>query len=492
LSIKHTADYAPLISAIADADVERVGDATRELLRRGATPGYIAGHIGVLAARGDTDGHALATLAAAERIASWASLAAVAQDPDNRDARHLAALLPLVQALYALAPAVARAQGMPELELPEPIFPAELPEGETIQGVMNDAVARADVARFAQALHGLYATGVDYRAMLSHIYVTLRLRYPADGHPYTCTLRGSQILDKAEWGDRAPDVFAWLCPLIITTQPNEPFVATVRAFVSAPEHDLSGLRTRLAPPNDALAGPALRRQVLEGDAGSVCQAVYQALMGGASPRAVAMAVALSAAQRLLRVPAEAHAGLLGDLHRLLTAYVAYNAATQIQDVGLLPLLFTVAAAVNAQRVDEPHSEEGNLAALAGTERRTAALVGGLIAPVLLRTIDQQVAAGEESAAVSTARRYIQLGHPAHLLAGAIGMAVAREDVMGNLERAHAVQAVEAACSLYLALSQSQQATDGLTLLQAAIRIAAALRGGHSVADALGCEIAVGR
>lgn|GEM_PF-368452 len=484
MSIKHTANYTPLIGAIADAHIERIGVVTLDLLRQGLTPGNIAGRIGVFAARGDREGHALATLAAAERIASWTSLVAVMREPDDLDARHRAALLPLVQALYALSPAVARARREPKPELPEPIFPGELPEGETMQGVMNDAIARGDVTQFARALHGFYATGTDYRATLTHIYVALRLRYPEEGHHYTFTLRGSQILDKAEWGDRAPDVFAWLCPLIVTAEPDAPFVEMVRAFVAAPEHDLRRVRTRLAPPNDALAGPALRQQVLEGDTVAVCEAVYQALIGGASPKAVAMAVALAAAQRLLQVPPESGAGLLSELHRLLTAYVAYVAATQIQDIEFLPLLFTAAAAVNARSTAAWRREGEDLRGVVGVERRAPALVGGLIAPILLQTIDQQIVAGDESAAMSTARRYIQLGHPAHLLAGAIGAAVAQDDVAGSLDRAHVVQAVEAACSLYLALPQSQQATDGLTLLQAAIRVASALRGGHTVVDTL--------
>jgi len=490
LSIKHTANYTPLITAIADAHIERIATATLDLLRQGATPANIVGRIGVLAARGDTEGHPLATLAAAERIANWASLAAVVREPDNMDARHVAALLPLAQAFYALAPAVATARALSRPQLPEPLYPAELQEGETVQGVMDEAMARADASQFARMLHGLYATGTDYRAMLTYIYGALRTRYPEGGHPYAFTLRGSQILDAAEWGDRAPDIFAWLCPLIVNTQPDAPFVATVRAFVAAPEHNLSSLRTRLAAPNDALAGPDLRRQILEGETATVCEAVYRALVEGASPKAVAMAIALAAAQRLLLVPVEARSGLVYELHGLLAAHVAYVVVSQMQDIALLPLLFTAAAAVNARGADATTAAGETLAAVAGMQRKPTALVGGLIAPILLQTIDQQIVAGEEHAAASTARRYVQLGHPVRMLAGAIGAAVMHDDVAGDGDRYHAIQAVEAACSLYLALPLAQQSGDGLMLLQAAIHIATALRGGHAVADALGRGLAL--
>src|SRR6266404_6440487 len=127
------------ISALVDATV--AGDSDR-----------------IIAARGDSDGHTILTLAAASMICRWFTALShtLREDPVN----HTRALPLLVQALAAAAPAV-RAGEAAQVHYPEPLFPSGLPEGETVNSMMHKAIFANDANMFERLLFGLYGTGAD-------------------------------------------------------------------------------------------------------------------------------------------------------------------------------------------------------------------------------------------------------------------------------------------------------------------------------------------
>src|SRR5258707_15893386 len=80
--------------------------------------------------------------------------------------------------------------------------------------------------------------------------------------------------------------------------------------------------------------------------------------------------------------------------------------------------------------------------------RSPILGGGLIAPALLDTLREQLDAQDLAGALSTARRYIQLGHDARSMFAVIGLAAAQADAAAD--QGHTLQIVQAAGEEYLA------------------------------------------
>ena len=60
-------------------------------------------------------------------------------------------------------------------------------------------------------LLGYYATGTDYRNILTAIYAALDLRYPEGGKPLSFAVAGSRVLDMADWGDRTSGLHLLVC-----------------------------------------------------------------------------------------------------------------------------------------------------------------------------------------------------------------------------------------------------------------------------------------
>lgn len=477
MSVKYTTNFEPLIEAVASTQLDRIAQETVHLLRQSVPPFFIIGHAGVPAAWGDTNGHLLSALAAGGHIADWTRSIPASAEEDHADSRRLVAALPLTAALAVAAPAI-QAGERAKHDLPEPLFPANITHPEGMSGALREAVQSGDVTRTERLLLGYYGTGTDYRAFLTNVYHSIIEHYTGDGHILIFIHRASQVLDMAGWGNKLPPFIHWLAPLLTSRQPEPPFIAEINAFLSNPAHDLKPLRTRLTPANNTAAGAELRQAVLQGSLGEACAAVFAALTDGAQPQAVGSVIALAAAQRFLSAP-ESDAEVAA--HTLLVASAARTVVSQIQDIKVLPILFIAAAAVNTLR--EAAQVEAPKAG-AGSGRITAAgsLAGGILAPVMLRSLERLLESSDEPGAQASIRRYLQLGHPPRGLAATLAIAASQGDATSDT--GHMLLLAQAAAEEYLALPAHLQGSEGEALLFAGVRAAVLRPQGTAILDAI--------
>jgi hypothetical protein len=461
VSVKHTTDYEPLIDAVASQEVDQIAQEVVHLLRRNVSPFFIIGHAGVPAAWGDSEGHPLCGLAAGGHIAAWMRYIPASSESDDEERRLLGTALPLTAALAFAAPAIkAGAENQPAL--PKPLFPANIDHPEGMDGALREAVRTGQAGKVRRLLLGYYATGTDYRSYLMNVYRAITEHYSEDGHALILTHRSSQVLDMAGWANKLPPFIYWLTPHLANASPNAPFMEELQAFLHEPAHDLKPLRTRLAPANNAAAGAELRRAILQGSLTETCDAVLAALNKGAKGPAVGSVIALAAARRFLNTPADDAQAISQATHALLTASAARTAVSQIQNVEILPVLFIAAATVNAlgeaQQAETP----------AHPRMSAGSLVGGILAPVLLRSLEQQLESGDAQAAQISAHRYIQLGHPAQGLAATIAAVACRGDAQSD--EGHTMLLAQAAAEEFLALPPHLQ-SEGDPLLSVGVRAA---------------------
>lgn len=476
------ADISPLLEALSASDESRVIEETLELLGpQKVPPAHIAARVAIPAAWAGGDGHPLLVLGAAGRVAEWMRSIPAGPEPGDDEYRRLAPALPLVQGFMAVADRITPGLREPHPDLPEPWTPFEIQNAVSASALdaLRAAFAKRDLQTFGRILMGFYRVGADYRALLTHLYAALDYRFPAGGHPLIFAVGSSRVLDMADWGDRVPPFIHWLMPLTLTDEPDLPCVQAARQYGSAPEHDLAWVQRRLAPAKEDAAGAAFRRAVLEGDAAAACDAVLTALRGGASPRGVASGLALACAERLLTIPTGDAAALDQAAHTLLYVHSVHVAMTHTQNPEAYPLLYTAATAVNAM----PQSDAAAPAVRAST---STPLAGGLIAPALLRSLEHQAATGDTGGALSTARRYVQMGHAPRSLAGILGHVASRRDPRrGGM---HTLPLVAAAAEEYLTqpgaewLSFANQAAGQSALLTATVRLASELPGDNALAQ----------
>jgi len=286
------------------------------------------------------------------------------------------------------------------------------------------------------------------------------------GHPLIFAVRGYQLLDAVEWGERAPHIIHWLTPHLPLHTEEPDWVNAVRSFHSDPAHSLASLRTRLSEPRDANA-LSLRSLILSNaDTLEICQGVYDALMkGGASPRGVGSVIALTASEIMQRVGDGDRDAFIRAAHGLLFTAAVRLVFAQVQDLAALPLLYTSAAYINVLQ-----KELGQQSSAAPTETSTGTtLGGGLIAPALLETLSEQVDTQDFNGAVVTARRYLRLGNDARELFATIGLLAARADAAAD--QGHTLQIVQAAGEEYMAWPVALADTDREALLLVALRAA---------------------
>src|ERR1700732_1871205 len=98
------ADISALVDATVTGDTNQIIVAARELLQRGACAYELIGRVGMIAAHGDSDGHAILTLNAASVFSLWGHSLPMLPEQDPQS--HERELPLLVQALVATAPAV--------------------------------------------------------------------------------------------------------------------------------------------------------------------------------------------------------------------------------------------------------------------------------------------------------------------------------------------------------------------------------------------------
>lgn len=195
-----SADISDLLSSIVAGDEESMIRNTLALLStQRVPPARLAARVGIPAAWGGGDGYALSTLSVGGRVAEWMRTTPIGPEPGAEERRTLAPALPLAQGFVAVADRVKQGLVEPHPALPEPLIPRDVQHPDGPLGVLREAVAAHDVENARRILLGYYATGTDYRNILTAIYAALDLRYPVGGKPFSFAVAGSRVLDMADW-----------------------------------------------------------------------------------------------------------------------------------------------------------------------------------------------------------------------------------------------------------------------------------------------------
>lgn len=460
-SVGMNTDITSLVDAMVAGNTDQMTGIARDLVAGGAGVSELIGRIGMLAAHGDSDGHVILTLAAASMMARWfVSLQhLLGEDPlDHRPELPL-----LVQAAAAATPAV-QAGSKKKDSYAEPLFPSGLPEGQTVNTMLTDAIFKGDAGMVEHLLFGLYGTGADYRTVCIRLYDSISTTFQQAGHPFMFAVRGFQLLDAVEWGTRAPNILHWLAPHIPVHTEEPAWVETVRIFLSESSHSLAGYRTRLAAPRDENALPLRRLILSDATMPQICQGVFEALIkNGASSRGIGSVLALTASDLLQRVTDDDRGAFVNGAHDLLFASAVRLALMQVQEVEALPLLFMAACYLHALHAELPaQAATGQPAAT-----RSTILGGGLIAPSLLETLGEQLNAQDLNGALATARRYLLLGHDARAMFATIALAAAQAD--SSADQGHTLQITQAAGEEYMAWPVALHNTNADGLLHVALR-----------------------
>ena len=457
-------DISTLVDATISGKSDQIIVAGRHLLQRGAPAAELLGRVGMIAAHGDSDGHAILTLDAAAALSRY--FLAVPTMPEQDPQSHEQELPLLVQALVATASTVKAGQAAQD-SYPDPLYPSELGEGHTVDEAMHQAIYDNDATRVERLLFGLYGTGADYRTMEIRTYDGISTTFQNAGHPLMYAVRGFQLLDAVQWGDRAPHILHWLAPHLPLHTEEPEWVKSVRAFNDDSSHSLASLRTRLSFPKDENALPLRNLILSDADTTQVCQGVYDALIkGGASSHAAGSVFALAAAEVMQRVGDGDREAFVQAAHGLLFSAATRLVYAHVQDIAALPLLFTSASYINAlhKAVGQPTSIP-QMPTIPVTP-----LSGGLIAPSLLGTLDEQLDVQDLSGATSTARRYLRLGNDTHALFAFIGRNAAQADAAAD--QGHTLQIVQAAAEEYIAWPSTLASTNIDAFLNVALRAAA--------------------
>ncbi len=456
----HT-DISALLDAIVAGNTDQIIATARPLLLQGAPAAVIAGRVGMIAAHGDKDGHTILTLNAAGSVSRW--LDALPLSPEEAGHGRERELPLLVQALVAAAPAI-RAGHAAHDTYPEPLFPSGLPQGKTVDDMMHEAIYGDDATLVERLLFGLYGTGADYRTMQVRTYDGISTTFQYGGHPLIFAVRGMQLLDAVEWGNQAPNILHWLAPHLPLHTEEPVWINTVRSFLADPGHSLASLRTRLSAPKDENALP-LRGLILSDAAtAQVCQGVYDALIKrGASAHGVGSVIALAAADATQIAGDDDRDVFIHAARGLLFAAAVRLVFKQVQDLPALPLLFTSAAFINALRKDL--SQQGG--APQSTAARPTIFGGGLISSALLDTLQEQLNVQDFTGALTTVRRYLQLGHDKRALCAVIGLAAAQADAAAD--QGHTLEVVHSAGEEFMAWPSALADTNVDGFLRAALR-----------------------
>ncbi|HEX6818134.1 MAG TPA: hypothetical protein VF120_07145 [Ktedonobacterales bacterium] len=485
------ADVTPLLEAIAATDEQQVIAQTLNLLGPQRVPASrLAGSVGLAALWGGADPLAIGPLSVSGLLSRWIVGMPLGPEPSSEAQRKLAPALPLVQSFLAVAQWVRGGLAEPHPQLPEPLLPAEIQHAQGPLGALRDAVGKGDATTAERILLGYFATGADYRSFLASLFGALEFRYPADGHPLVYAQEGARILDMTDWGGNMPPLIAWLSPHLGSSAPDIAPAQAARAFAQAAGHDLLWLRTRLAAPQEGAAGPEYQRALLAGDAAAACAATLTALRAGATPRGVAGGMALAVASRINAVRQGDLATLLRAGEILQYVHAVHVGMSAMQDPHVWPVLYTAAAVVNTlNTIPSAPLETGRAAAVSAG--------GGTLPATMLRSLEEQVSAGDATSALATARRYMMMGSDARAVAGVIGGMAAMRDLAGGSQDAlQAMPLVAVAADEYLRLPAALSAGGQNALLAAAIRLASELRGSHALGDrvraAIQAELAVPR
>lgn len=462
-------DLSNVLSAAIEGNTEQLIASVRDILHDTNSPDVLLGRLGMIAVHGDSDGHPATVLAAAAMLSR---LIPFLPEPVDSTVPVKERALPLFFQAARLARTALRAGTGVEPNYPEPLFPSDLGENTTVGEALRKAVHSNDVLAVERLLFGLYGTGADYRTMEVRAFEAVADTFQHGGHPLIFAVRGFQLLDAVEWGDRVPNILHWLAPhLPLQSGSDEPaWARTVRDFASKPENSMKSVRTRLSTPKDENALELYKLVNSTSDTIQVCQGVYNTVIKSeASPVATAAVIALSAAELLRTLDNAEHEQYIKAAHGLLFASAVQQVMRRVQDVEALPLLYTSAAYVSALRQEIASSP------LKQTEPTAAGTIpgGGFIASSQLETLQEQLKNKDFAGALATSQRYLKVGHDPRALFGAIAIAAGHIDA--TRDQGHTLQIVQAAAESYMAWPKALATTSADAFLYVALR---AIVGGH--------------
>jgi hypothetical protein len=276
-----SADISQLLDGIASGNQEQTIHETLALLRgKKVPPAKLSARVGIPAAWGGGDGYPLSTLSVAGRVAEWMRSIPIGPEPGADERRILAPALPLVQGFVAVADRVKPGLVEPHPSLPEPLMPRDVKHQDGPLGALRDSLVSRDVEGVRRILLGYYASGTDYRNVLTAIYAALAPYYPESGRPLSFASMGSRVLDMADWGDRMPAFIYWFAPLMVEVTPGTLVEEAARAYSSVASHDLSWLRTRISITKEEAAGTGYQRALVARSAEDACDTTQQAQSKG--------------------------------------------------------------------------------------------------------------------------------------------------------------------------------------------------------------------
>jgi hypothetical protein len=461
-------DLSALINALVANDKEYILDIARNYLHHGDDLSVILGRVGMIAAQGDADGHPTITLAAAAMLSR---LLHTLPEPLDPQAQTKDFILPLfVEPLLAVVDSVkAGSNASPQHNIP--FFPSGLGDKQSVNEAVQQALYTNDALMTERLLLGLYSTGADYRALEARVYEGIATTFQNGGHPLIFAVRGFQLLDAVEWSEYTPTLLYWLTSHLPPENEQPEWIEVVYTYASDPAHDLSSIRTRLSAPKDENALPLHKLILSDADTVQVCQGVYDAIIkGGASPRGVGSVIALAAADVMNRVGDGDRDLFVHVAHGLLFSSAIHTVFHQVQDVEVLPLLFTSAAFINALQKEIETQPEATDRSSAVATASSSIIGGGLIASSQLETLTAQLKARDLVGAIATTRRYLILGHDVHALFATIALAASWTDA--TADQGHTLQIVHAATEEYLNWPATLSTTNHEILLQVALRAAA--------------------
>jgi hypothetical protein len=471
-AVEMMTDLSNLVDALISGSDDRVIAAARDHLQQNEAADVLLGRIALLAARGDSEGHTVTALGAATMLSRYLHFIPQPLEPDaeghDRFKEWSRALPLFVQALRIAASAVRSGNTVQE-HYPEPFYPsALLNSNKSVRNVMQEAVIKGNTQLVERIILGLYGTGADYRTMQVRTYDGTTSAFIDDGHPLIFAVRGFQILDAVEWGDRAPTIIHWLAPhLALPENASEPsWAGTVRNFVNEHADGLASLRKRLSTPKEESALPLRQLILSNADTAQVCQGVHDAILkGGASPQGTCSVIALTAAELLQRIPDSDHETFARVAHGLLYASAARQALHQTRQVDeMLPLLFFAAAFVNT--LYKEAAAQSNAEQAAEPQATAATRGGGFIGVSQLETLGAQLRDNNFSGALTTAQRYLNLRYEPRALFGTIGLAAALTDA--TTDSGHTLQIVQAASEEFLAWPRTLTDTSIEAFLRSAL------------------------
>lgn len=469
-------DLTALFDAISSQnEIGVISEITKGLIEE-IQPSKIAGRLGIAAALGDPTGTAVPALVAAGRIGDWIRVIPPGPETGAEQRQILLPAVPLVAAALFAGPAIKHGLNNQKLTLPDPLFPKDVTHPEGAWGALRDALKARDTTTFARILMGFYGSGTDYRDIEGSLYFAVNGNFAADGVPLLALTKATQQLDAVEWGDRVPILLQWLIPLMVHDSAEPEGAKTVRDAIGQPEQSLDFARVRIRIVNPDAAGTELRQRIAKGSTRDVIDAIFAALKAGANGPLIATQTCLAAAEHLENVPTDDATLFNAALTAVRVANSARLAVTHVQDIRVLPIIFQAANLVN-----QTVTNKNNRVAQPVANTTSSPLIGGLIEYGVLRNIERQATVRDESGTRASLRRYTQMAFPGRSLAGTLGLVASRTDIASDAN-GRAMLAVQATGEDYLALTLQQQATDGISLMDAALRVIMAQQGSQALAQ----------